>query len=225
MAKAPAIVWEGAEALRPLLRPIDEPTPWPGNPRRGNLEEVAKSLQRFGQLRAILIWSEKGWIVAGNHTRRAAAELCGWTHVACQDVDLAQDEAEAFLIADNRTSDLADYENDLLLPLLSKIEERGQLEGTGWTIDQLEDHRAQLNRIAEAERAATQAAHAETDDEIEARREMRASSRVMREVVLSFDEDRYAEFGNFVRMLAREYGTAGVIDTVFEAVKKQAATL
>lgn len=102
----------------------------PRNPRRGDVEGVATSLERFGQMRPIIAMRD-GTIVAGNHTYRAAL-LLGWTHVAADLMDLDQGTADAYLIADNRWSDVAEYDYAELLDLVEGLQERDLLAGVGY---------------------------------------------------------------------------------------------
>jgi ParB-like chromosome segregation protein Spo0J len=102
------VVWNGPEALRELLVPLAALERHPQNPRRGRVHEIAESLGRFGQVRPVLAHGHR--IVAGNHTYLAAADL-GWTHVAVVQHTFADDqEARAYLLADNRLPELGDYE-------------------------------------------------------------------------------------------------------------------
>jgi len=86
-------VWEGNETLRRTLVPAGDLRPHPRNPRRGNVDAVAGSLERFGQQRPILALPD-GTIVAGHHVVQAAAAL-GWTHVAVVRSDLTDAEVDA----------------------------------------------------------------------------------------------------------------------------------
>lgn len=110
--------------IRPYLHgqavPIDTLIPRPGNPRRGRVEAIAASLERFGQTRPILADSG-GVIIAGKHTWEAAGSL-GWTHVAALLGDLSEEEAAGFMLADNRTSDLAGYDDLELLEALRDVD-------------------------------------------------------------------------------------------------------
>jgi len=123
--------WDGNRALRRYLVPVEELRPHPRNPRRGNLLEIGRSLDRFGQQRPILALPD-GTIVAGNHTYLAAAEL-GWSHVAVIRSDLTDADIEAYLAADNRTADLGGYDDRVLLDLLTDLQQQDQaLVGTGY---------------------------------------------------------------------------------------------
>jgi ParB-like chromosome segregation protein Spo0J len=124
-------VWKGNGDLTRALIPVGKLEPHPRNPRRGDVDLIRESLERFGQQRPILIDAEHR-IVAGNHTFQAAVAL-GWTHVAALRTDLTDpQEIERYLVADNRTSDLATYDNAELLALLKA---QPELRGTGYDED------------------------------------------------------------------------------------------
>lgn len=94
-------VWAGSPDLRPALAFVESVQRFPGNPRRGDVEAIAKSLQRFGQQRPILVQRATNYVVAGNHLLDAA-RLLEWTHIAVTYTDLDETEARAYLVADNQ---------------------------------------------------------------------------------------------------------------------------
>lgn len=118
-----------------LSIPIDQPRPRKHNPRRGNIDTIAESLERNGQYRPIVVNKPTGEILAGNHTYAAAKRL-GWTHIAATFVDVDEDQAARIVLADNHTADLGDYDETLLLDMLRDFE--GDLAGTGYTQDDLD---------------------------------------------------------------------------------------
>jgi len=130
-------VWNGNEGLRRLLVAVSDLTAHPRNPRRGNVEAIRASLERFGQQRPILALPD-GTVVAGNHTLRAAVDA-GWTHIAVVRSDLTQAEVEAYLLADNRTGDLGEYEDKMLAELLKPYYDADALNGTGYERDDVEE--------------------------------------------------------------------------------------
>jgi len=136
------LVWRGADELRALLVPTSELRPHPRNARRGDLDAICLSLERFGQQRPVLALPS-GPIVAGNHTYMATVAL-DWTHVACVRSDLSDDEAEAYLVADNRTADLGTYDEHALAELLRPQYDADTLLGTGYSRDAVERLFAEL---------------------------------------------------------------------------------
>ena len=122
-----------ADQLTPLAVPIDSLTPLPDNPRRGDVAAVAKSLERFGQRKPIVV-SADGTIIAGNHTHAAAVSL-GWSEIAVVRVDDDAVTAKAFALADNRTGDLGGYDDEALLAALYEVrDDAGLLDAAGYSV-------------------------------------------------------------------------------------------
>jgi ParB-like chromosome segregation protein Spo0J len=127
--------WHGNAALEPMLVRVAELRPHPKNPRRGVVDEIARSLARFGQQRPILALPD-GTIVAGHHVWQAAkAEQ--WTHVAVVRSDLSEREVDAYLLADNRLADLGLYDDQALAELLEPLARDDLLDGIGYSGDDL----------------------------------------------------------------------------------------
>lgn len=121
--------------------------PYPKNPRRGDVEEIAKSLKTNGQYKPIVVNRRDSTILAGNHTWRAARSL-GWTHIAVTYVDVDDYGAQKIVLADNRTSDMSSYDDSKLLDLLESLP---TLDGTGFKEVDLE----QLQTLLSGEGAFT----------------------------------------------------------------------
>lgn len=116
-----------ADGLAPLLTDVDRLELLEGNPRRGDIPAVAKSLERFGQRKPIVArrTSSKrakpaGVVIAGNHTLLAAREL-GWSQVAVVWVDDDETTGKAFALADNRTAELGSYDDPLLAAMIADV--------------------------------------------------------------------------------------------------------
>lgn len=105
---------------------------FPGNARRGNLEEIRKSVRRLGQYRSVVVrdTGDALIILAGNHTVQAMAAE-GMTAAHCGVIRCTDDEARRVAVADNRLSDIAQDDDDALVELLSYLED--DYEGTGWS--------------------------------------------------------------------------------------------
>ncbi len=126
-----------APALRSLAVPIGSVTPHPRNPRRGDVEAITASLERFGQQKPLVVQRSTMFVVAGNHLLRAARAL-GWSEIAANLVDLDDATATAYLLADNRTSDLGAYNDTLLAAILAEEAASANLAGTGYDADTVE---------------------------------------------------------------------------------------
>jgi hypothetical protein len=138
-------IWNGAEQLRALLIPIGSISKYPNNPRRGDEKKIQESLTRFGQQKPIVVSKATSFIVAGNHVFGAAQSL-GWTHIAAVVTDLSDKDAKAYLIADNRMSDIGDYNDSALALILEDLATAGNLDGTGFDADDLDALLAKLEK-------------------------------------------------------------------------------
>ena len=94
----------------------------PANARKHgkkNLDSIKGSLAKFGQQKPIVVNADNV-IVAGNGTLQAAKEL-GWKDINIVRTDLKGSDITAFGIADNRTSELAEWDDDVLKELLEGL--------------------------------------------------------------------------------------------------------
>lgn len=109
----------------------------PDNPRTGNITSIIQSIERNGWYGTIVAQRSTNFVLAGNH-RLIAAQSLGTKEVPVYWVDVDDATARRILLADNRTSDLASYDNDLLLEALSRASDDDGLLGTGWTDEDIE---------------------------------------------------------------------------------------
>ena len=99
----------------------------PNNARKHsvkNLEVIAESLNRFGQRKPIVVHNDV--VIAGNGTL-AAAKILGWTEIEVNEVpaDWDNDLAKAYALADNRSAELADWDDEQLIKQLLELEQQG----------------------------------------------------------------------------------------------------
>ena len=123
--------------LRTAVVPLDSIQPHPANPRRGDVQRIARSLQAHGLYRPLVVQQSTGHVLAGNHTWQAAAHL-GWKRITVVKVDVDDDQARRILLVDNAAADAATYDTDALTALLADIgRSADRLEGTGYGPDDL----------------------------------------------------------------------------------------
>lgn len=108
-----------------------------------NLEAIKASLSRFGQQKPIVALKD-GTVIAGNGTF-AAAKALGWTEILVAYTALEEKEARAFAIADNRSGELATWDDDILRSQLDRMsqDDPSLLEAAGYAEAEL---RAMLER-------------------------------------------------------------------------------
>lgn len=107
-----------------------------------NIKTIQHSLERFGQQKPLVVGADDV-VIAGNGTLEAARRL-GWAKVAVVRTKLTGAEAQAYAIADNRTAELAAWDNDLLAVALR------ELKGLDFDLDALGFASDELERIAGA---------------------------------------------------------------------------
>lgn len=127
------------------LLPLDSVRPHPRNPRQGDIGAIHESITANGFYGAIIAQKSTGYILAGNHRWRAAQQA-GAAEVPVTWVDVDDDHALRILLADNRTNDLATYDDTALSEILKDImEDAGTLAGTGYDGDDLDELLNELN--------------------------------------------------------------------------------
>lgn len=113
----------------------------PANARKHgkkNLDSIKGSLAKFGQQKPIVVNADNV-IVAGNGTLQAAKEL-GWKEISIVRTDLKGSDITAFGIADNRTSELAEWDDKVLSELLEGLKaEDFDLSAIGFDIDDMNE--------------------------------------------------------------------------------------
>lgn len=94
----------------------------PNNARKHdkkNLMAIKGSLAKFGQQKPIVV-DHNNVVIAGNGTLQAAIEL-GWTEIDIVRSDLEGFNATAYALADNRTSELAEWDKTILNATLDSL--------------------------------------------------------------------------------------------------------
>lgn len=118
------------------------------NARRGDVEAIMGSIVANGVYRPIYV--NKGTytgrpleVLAGNHTLEAMRRLAEqnpedprWQTVDVWEVDVDDQRAAKIVLADNRTAELGDYNDETLLDILQDLPD---LTGTGYTDNDLAD--------------------------------------------------------------------------------------
>lgn len=205
-----------AEGLHDLVLPISQLNLNPRNYRQGDVELIKGSLERFGQVRPIVVQRSTMNVVAGNHTMKAATEL-GWVEMAAVLVELDDTEAEAYLVADNRSSDVATNDDAILAPILEGLMLAGKLDGTGWTPDQVDDLMAEMDALPEVE-VGTEAGHGITDEALAERFAGRSQGGALRQFVVMFPQEQGDEVEVMLKRLRRAWGMTKMADVVREAM-------
>jgi ParB-like chromosome segregation protein Spo0J len=187
---------------------IEKLTPHPDNPRRGDVPAIMRSLEKFGQVKPIIVQRSTGYVVAGNHTMEAAKRL-GWTTVQVQIVDMDDETARAYLIADNRTSDRGTYDKNVLYRTLQSA--LGSLEDTGWSQEDLELLGEDISEGTQKRRKKIEIEAKESRDDVQD---------PVREVVLMFTAEQLDELAGQVADLQQVWDASTLVEIVRRAVSE-----
>lgn len=130
------------------LADVSELIPYVRNARthsEAQVSQIAASIREFGFLSPILV-AEDNTILAG-HGRLAAAQKLGLKKVPCvKENHLTETQKRAYIIADNKLSLNAGWDNELLAVELS------ELEGADFNLDLLGFDEAELSSIFDADK-------------------------------------------------------------------------
>ncbi len=111
------------DKLKIVYKKLDDLKPYENNPRLNNgaVDAVAKSIEEFG-FKVPIVIDKDGVIVAG-HIRLKAAKQLAIDEVPCIIADdLSDEELKAFRLADNKVSELAEWDFDKLDAELADID-------------------------------------------------------------------------------------------------------
>jgi len=108
----------------------------PQNPRVGDVKAIAESIKTNGWWGTVVAQKTTNHVLAGNH-RVLAAKSLDIKEIPVYWLDVDDDQALKILLADNKTSDLGGYNDKQLLNLLTNVFEGGELGGTGWDSEDL----------------------------------------------------------------------------------------
>lgn len=218
--------------LKPLLIPVESVTRHPKNVRKGKPDIIALSVKRFGQLKPIVVQQAtpegevRNLIVAGNHLHEAIADRLKWPQIAATFKIMSDDDAYQYLLADNRASDLAEYDRMALAAGLGELAERGLLTDSLWAADDLDDLVAEVRPLETMVQEFT--GDYSDDPEKRKQRSERELTRVatkMREVPVVITVEQHAIFMADIKVLQKAWHTGGAIETILLAVHKAAESI
>lgn len=226
------------DSLLPLAITIADLTPDPDNARRHtdrNLDSIAASLRAYGQRKPIVVQRQGMVVRAGNGTLDAARRL-GWDQIAAVVIDETDITATAYALADNRTAELAVWDEPQLAKLLGQVSEGwDEYDPMAVGFEEAEVIRllAKFGHLADStlpdidpfgqpEEVGSTADGGKTGKS--ASGSNADANDKLQTVHLYFDPAVHAQFLNAVRTLAGRYGTNNVTDTVMRALNEATAT-
>ena len=115
--------------------------PWPNNPRTHNQKQLTKlkaSIQKFGFTAPVLI--DENHVILSGHGRTQAAIELGLPKIPVRIIaGLSEKEKRAYLLADNKLSELSAWDNELLKSELEILmEDDFEIETTGFSTAEID---------------------------------------------------------------------------------------
>lgn len=132
---------------------LDSIPPWPRNPKKHDIPTLKDSLRRWGFVQLAIFDETTGRLIAGHGRIEAVTEMrtAGeqpparvlvdpdgvWKIPVLRGLSFASEqEAEAYLVADNRTNELGGWDDGMLQQILAELQASGNdadLAGLGWS--------------------------------------------------------------------------------------------
>lgn len=220
-----------AADLLPLAVDISELELFPGNPRQGAVDAIARSLNAFEQRKPIVA-TRAGVVVAGNHTLLAARQL-GWDQIAVVWVDDDETTANAYNLADNRTADLGTYDTTALAELIRSVQDADAelLTAISYDAGDLDDFLAAMQEegptLIEHSEPGTRYGGGEAEGSFKEptieERYGDYQSKGVRSVVLDFPLDEYERVAELAARLRGAWGIASTAELFRELLERAAA--
>lgn len=127
---------------------------WPRNPKDHDVHEIKKSFNRFGFVNPVIVDETTGKLVAGHGRLDTLRFMKDGNQEPPSRVKVVDDkwlipvlmgvafknpaEAESYLLADNKLSEIGGWRKDILKVILSEmVDVDGALDGTGFSIDDI----------------------------------------------------------------------------------------
>tara|TARA_R100000805_G_C3603193_1_gene103713 strand:- start:372 stop:1124 length:753 start_codon:yes stop_codon:yes gene_type:complete len=194
---------------------VDKLIEYPDNPRVGNVEEIKKSLVENAQYKPLIVNKKTMHVLVGNHTLQAMKEL-NYEKVNVNLIEVDELQEKKIVLADNKLSDNSEYDNEKLTAILDDLMNDGELIGTGFDVDDVDDLLASLEAPIITEFEEFQGGFALDDDEIKklkedyiatetSNKEARGGER-LRDVMLHYPESQYEKFVDYVETLSNSLG-------------------
>ncbi len=124
------------------LAEISTIKPYENNPRKLSeqaIQKVAMSLKEYGFRQPIVV--DKNMVIVAGHTRYRASKKLGLKQVPISIIDnLSEEQINAYRIADNRTAEESEWDNELLKMEIKELEAKDfKLDLLGFNDEQLND--------------------------------------------------------------------------------------
>lgn len=140
MARRRRAVDRGPVKVGIEYRTLDEITPYDRNPRQNEdaVQSVANSIRQFGFVVPIVVNADG--VIAAGHTRYEAAKMMGLEEVPVVVAShLTPEQLNAFRLIDNKVSELAKWDLDMLSAEITALQNSGiEFTNYGWSQEEID---------------------------------------------------------------------------------------
>lgn len=128
---------------------IDKVIPYWHNPRNNDktVERLMKSIREYGFNQPLVV--NKDMVLIVGHARLKAARKLGLATVPCVIVDLTDEQAKKYRIADNKIQELTDWKEDDLFKELREIGDQFELLDMGFDMGEIKDIVGAFDEVVE----------------------------------------------------------------------------
>jgi len=199
---------------------IEEILPYDQNPRDNSaaVEKVADSIKEFGWQQPIVVDEEK--IILAGHTRHLAALSMGLKEVPVLIAKgLTEAQKKAYRIVDNKTSELAEWDKELLKSEFLALQELDfDLNLTGFELDEIAKMSGEDLMQFDEELD-------EIDESLEFNDLDGANANHVKMLMLYLDTDTEPKFKQMCVKIQEKHGIDNLTDAVYMAVSNECKDL
>jgi hypothetical protein len=201
---------------------VDSLVEFPDNPRTSNLDGIKESIKKHGQYRPLTVNKNNNQILTGNHTWLAMKEL-GIKQCSVMFVEVDDLTAKKIVLVDNRANELATYDKEIMVDLLTEFMELGKLLGTGYSADEVDDILAGFDEVNITDFEQFTGGYAMTEEELaEAETKLQTPSErtpkeKMNEIILALVDTDYQRYQNNIGVIQKGTGKTGT-EALFTSV-------
>ena len=199
---------------------IEEILPYDQNPRDNSsaVEKVADSIKEFGWQQPIVVDEEK--IILAGHTRHLAALSMGAKEVPVLIAKgLTEAQKKAYRIVDNKTSELAEWDKELLKSEFLALQELDfDLNLTGFDLDE-------IARMSGEDLMQFDEELDEIDESLEFNDLDGANANHVKMLMLYLDTDTEPKFKQMCVKIQEKHGIDNLTDAVYMAVSNECKDL
>jgi hypothetical protein len=207
--------------------PLDKLVPHPDNPRIHDEDAIDESIAVNKFQGAVLVQKSTNYLLDGhgrvNSLRRQGAET-----VPAFVIDCDPAAARRILLARNRVGMESGFNDEALASMLAEMAEAGDLVGTGYEADDVDDLLARLGGPIVAEEEAFQGGYAENSDEAKTRAERTATTKTslgLREVVLVYKDEDYEQLKRAVEYVGSFHEAVSTSEAVLAGMVNYAKSI